>query len=202
MVLLMLGAQLAGCAASTPISTYVLNVHAEPAASSTSIAGNQILLVATPTAEPGYDTSLIAYSQRPFALNYYTKNRWVDTPARMLHPLLVDSLSGSQAFAAVVGLPTPVEGDLRLETSIIRLLQDFTQQPSQVEVVLQAKLIDTTTGRLLGSRSFEAVEPAVSEDAYGGVQAANRALGRILQELQDFVLEAAVKPQQGLRTTF
>jgi cholesterol transport system auxiliary component len=53
---------------------------------------------------------------------------------------------------------------------------------------LRAQLIDVASLRVLSTQLFEAVEIAPSENAYGGVQAANIALGRLLGELADFVL--------------
>jgi cholesterol transport system auxiliary component len=185
-VLLSLGANLGGCA-STPVNTYVLDVYPKPPATVT--PSQETLLISTPKAEPGFDTPLIAYQQRPYGLDYFVNSRWVDTPAQMLHRLIVDTLAGTNGFAAVLASPTPAEGDLRLETTIIRLQQDFTQQPSQVRLVLRTALFDIDNNRLLGSRFLEATQIAPSEDAYGGVQAANDALRQVLAELQDFVLE-------------
>lgn len=185
---LLLGIILGGCG-STPVNTYVLDVYPQPPATIT--PGKEIVLVSTPKAEPGFDTPLIAYQQRPYGLDYFVNSRWVDTPAEMLHRLIIDTLAGTKGFAAVLALPTPAEGDLRLETTIIRLQQDFTQKPSQVRLVLRATLFDGDNNRLLGNRFLEATQVAPSEDAYGGVQAANKALRQVLAELQDFVLEAA-----------
>ncbi|MBK7485071.1 MAG: hypothetical protein IPI70_02725 [Nitrospira sp.] len=40
---------------------------------------------------------------------------------------------------------------------------------------------------MLGVRSFEVLEPTSSDDAYGGVQAANRAVTHLLETLNDWV---------------
>jgi cholesterol transport system auxiliary component len=192
-LLLILGAN--GCT-STPINTYVLDVYPKPPATVT--PGKETILVGVPKAEPGFDTPLIAYRQRPYGLDYFVNSRWVDTPAQMLHRLIVDTLESTHGFAAVLALPNLVEGDLRLDTTIIRLQQDFTQKPSQVRLVLQATLIDIDKTRLLGSRFIEATQVAPSEDAYGGVQAANSALQEVLAELQHFVLDT-VANQRRLR---
>jgi cholesterol transport system auxiliary component len=40
-------------------------------------------------------------------------------------------------------------------------------------------------------RTFEAVEDAPSEDAYGGVQAANRAIAAILNQLASWLQDCA-----------
>jgi len=47
------------------------------------------LLVSIPKAAPGFDTPALIYIRTPYLLEYYSKSQWVDTPARMLLPLLV-----------------------------------------------------------------------------------------------------------------
>lgn len=190
-ILLPLG--IVGCA-STPVNTYVLDVYPKPPVNVT--PSQKTLLVSTPQAEPGFDTPLIAYQQRLYGLDYFVNSSWVDTPAQMLHRLVVDTLASTNGFAAVLASPTPVEGDLRLETTLIRLQQDFTQKPSQVRLVLRATLVDMNKNHLLGSRFIEATQAAPSEDAYGGVQAANRALRQVLAELQEFVLRTTANQHQ------
>jgi ABC-type uncharacterized transport system auxiliary subunit len=42
--------------------------------------------------------------------------------------------------------------------------------------------------RVLASRLFEVTEPAPQEDAYGGVQAAAKAVANVLEQIARFVL--------------
>jgi cholesterol transport system auxiliary component len=149
---------------------------------------DRVLLIALPQVQPGFDTQRIAYTKVPLSLDYYTKSEWADTPARMLTPLIVHTLESTGGFRAVVAAPTPVPADLRLDIDIIRFQQEFLEQPSRLRITLRAQLIDVTSLRVLSTQLFEAVEIAPSENAYGGVQAANIALGRLLGELADFVL--------------
>jgi len=181
-----------GCAPQQFVTTYLLDSRAAVRPLPVASAPNQVLLIAEPQAAAGFDTPRIAYTKTPFALEYYTQSNWVDTPARMLVPLLVDALERSKGFDVVLPLPTSVNGDLRLETTIIRLQQEFQPQaPSRVRLAVRAKLIDIPTNHVLGTQLFEIVEPAPSEDAYGGVQAANKAVQRLLGELQEFALRYA-----------
>jgi len=168
-------------------STYLLD--AQLAMGPAEFSSQKTLLVAEPRAEAGFDTPRIAYSQAPAALTYYTQSSWIDTPTRMLLPLLVQVLEDSQAFAAVVTPPALVPVDLRLDINLIRLQQEFLQQPSRVRITLRAKLIDMATNHILATQLFEAIELAPSEDAYGGVQAATKATARLLREIRAFVLE-------------
>ena len=185
----------AGCAALQPPRTespalYLLD--ARPAASVTRPQRNLVLAVESPSARPGFDTPQIAYVRVAHKLDYYAKNRWADTPSRMLAPLLVQALEQSGSFRAVLRTSNPIPADLRLDTELIRLQQDFTTQPSRVELTLRAQLYDVKGRQVLAVREFDAVENAASEDAYGGVIAANRALARVLGQLTDFcVAESA-----------
>jgi cholesterol transport system auxiliary component len=153
-----------------------------PAAQSASLT----LAVNAPRAAPGYDSPRMVYVRKTYELESFSKNQWVDTPARMLAPLLVRALEGSGRFRAVVQAPSPVAADLRLDTGIVRLQQEFIGHPSRVHLTLNARLIDVKSARVVASREFDILEDAASEDPYGGVIAANRAVRRALSGLVDF----------------
>ena len=80
-------------------------------------------------------------------------------------------------------------GDLRLDTDIIRLQQDFRTQPSQVRFTLRATLVDDKTRRVLTWREFDSSVAALRDDPYGGVIAANMAVQHVLQALSTFLTE-------------
>lgn len=149
------------------------------------------LTVNPPLAAAGFDSPRILYVREAHQLEYFAHSEWVDTPARMLAPLLVAAVERGGAFRAVVLTPSAAAGDLRLDTEIIRLQQEFGTRPSRVRFTLRAYLIDDKTRRALGWREFDASVPAASEDPYGGVVAANRAVQTVLEELAAFCAEAA-----------
>ena len=180
-------ALLSACAALPPpeaMSTYVLDARLSPAIRKA--GGNAVIAVGIPRARPGFDTALMAYVRRPHELEYFTKNRWADTPARMLAPLLVQALDQFGGFRAVVHAPGTISADLRIEVEIVQLLQDFETRPSRIRFTLRAQLIEVGSRRVLATQEFDEVESAPSDDAYGGVIAANRALERLLGQLADF----------------
>lgn len=192
--LLLAALLLTGCTAlkppqPQPSRLYTLEASAEgqPRA-----ARPQVLAVGMPTARPGYDTPQIAYQRQPLELEYFATQRWADTPARMLKPLLVQALE--PAFQSVVQLPGPLAARFRLDTEIVRLQQDFTRRPSQVQFTLRARLTDLQSRKIVASQLFDEHENSASEDAYGGVVAANRALQRILTQLADFCRNAQAAP--------
>lgn len=194
-ILTALALLLAGCAALQPPrmeSPALYLLDARPAASAQRPQRNLVLAVDPPSARPGFDTPQMAYVRQAHKLDYYAKNRWADTPSRMLAPLLLQALEQSGSFRAVLRTNNPIPADLRLDTELIRLQQDFTTQPSRVQLTLRAQLYDLKSRQVLAVREFDAAENAASEDAYGGVIAANRALARVLGQVTDFcVTESA-----------
>ncbi len=166
-------------------------LDAPPAAAAGRPAQELVLAVSPPRAWPGFDTPQMAYVREPQELNFFIKNRWADAPSRMLAPILVRALSADGRFAAVVAMPNTVQADLRLDTEIVRLLQDFGTHPSCAQLTVRAQLVDLHSSRVLSTREFNELEPASSDDAAGGAAAANRALERVVRALADFCAEQA-----------
>lgn len=153
--------------------------------------GDLVVAVSAPRALPGYGTPRMAYTERPHTLEYFAKNRWVDAPARMLAPLLAQALERSGGFRAVVTAPGSAAAQLRLDTELVRLLQDFGSRPSRIRIALRAQLVEVGEQRVLASAEFEETESAPSDDPNGGVIAANRALARLLGRVAEFCASAA-----------
>lgn len=166
---------------------YVLD--AAPAVQASSVKRDLVLAVNMPQACPGFETAQIAYLQQPHQLSYFTDSRWTDTPARMLQPLLRQALEQSAAFRAVA--QTAIPADIRLDTELIRLQQDFTTRPSRVRITLRAQLIDVRGKRVLAVRQFDESENADEDNAYGGVSAANRLVQRVLGQVTKFCITAS-----------
>ena len=145
-----------------------------------------VLIVTAPRAHGGYDTHRIAYMKQEFSLRYYTRSRWADTPARMLAPLAADAMQATGQFQALYAMPGSIAADYRLDTELIRFHQDFTRQPSVLHMTMRARLVDLREGRMVATQQFDVVEPAATDDSYGGVVAANRAVSLLLDELARF----------------
>jgi cholesterol transport system auxiliary component len=156
------------------------------------VAVAAVTLLINPThAAAGFDSPRIIYLREPHKLDYFALSQWVDPPARMLGPLLAAAIEKTGAFRAVVQMPGAASGELRLDTDIIRLQHEFQTSPSQVRFTLRATLVADKTRQVLGWQEFEAIAPANSEDAYGGVLAANRAVQTVVDQLAVFVAAKA-----------
>jgi len=152
-------------------------------------AHGPVLVVAPPQAEAALNTARMAYVTRRYGIRYFAHNRWVAAPAHMLEPLMISALQASGGFAAVMAQPASTPAQLRLDTTLIRFQQDFTVQPSRLEVTLRARLTDLSSQRVLATRVFHVSRPAAKADPYAGVVAANEAVKTLLKQLTQFCVE-------------
>lgn len=196
-----------GCQALNPVSSehptvYTLTggapnaapqAHAKPPAA----AAGPTLIVSTPHAAAGFDSPHMMYLRQADKIEYFAHNQWIDTPARMLGPLIVTAVERTGAFRAVVQTPSPAGGELRLDTEVRRLQHEFLGTPSRVRFTLRAYLVDNATRRVIATREFEATVPAGSENPQGGVTAANQAVQTVLENLSAFCAEAVRSSRRG-----
>lgn len=199
LVAAMLAGLVGGCASSflpppaAAPALYTLAADNEAIAALALPAGAPTLIVALPRAAPGFDTAQIAYVRRPYEIEYFAHNQWVDTPPKMLAPMMVSAVERSDAFHAVLAAPTSATGQWRLETELVRLQQDFSLAPSQVRLTLRATLVDTPARRVIASREFDVRVSAATDDPYGGVVAAQRAASQVMAKLAAFCAESVAR---------
>lgn len=145
-----------------------------------------VLAVGLPQAQPGADSTDMAYVPRAHQVEYFARSRWADTPARMLEPLLLQALASGGGFRAVVSNAGAVAADYRLDSEWLRLQQEFTQQPTRMHLILRVQLVNLHTRQVVAAQEIDEVEPVASDDAYGGVIAANQAMQRVLGRVVEF----------------
>ena len=149
------------------------------------------LLIAIPRAAPGLDSRLMAYQRQPQRTEHYANSEWLDTPPRLLAPLLVRAAEATGAFGVVLLAPATASTRWRLETELLRLQQNFSAGgPSQLRLTLRAVLVDSSSRAVLASREFDTSLPAASEDAAGGAAAAQRAALQVARQLAQFCAQA------------
>jgi len=182
-----------GCAtqSSPPVTEYALSPHALPGqAQKTKLP--LTIRVSPVEASRIYQVPDLYYVEAGYQRNPYAYNRWVDAPVRMLQLVLQDRLEQSGLFKAVLPSSSSLAADLRLEITLYDFSQHLGQDNSSEGVVrLQAYLIDTRKGRLLGEQQFVSRVPATSNSAEGGVAAINAAVSDILPQLIDWLATTA-----------
>jgi cholesterol transport system auxiliary component len=147
------------------------------------------LLVLAPETQPVYDTTQMAYSNRPYEIAYFSKIEWGERPSRMIQPLLVQTLRNTRYFSTVLTPPYVGRTTHALRSEILDLKQDFTSNPAALQLSMRFQLSAETTNQIVAAREISVREPMLERTPYAGVVAANNALAKLLRELAKFVIE-------------
>ncbi|SCZ66729.1 ABC-type transport auxiliary lipoprotein family protein [Thiohalomonas denitrificans] len=192
---LLIALLLTGCSlpSRTP-STMTYTLAVEPSVCSVDADG-PVIEVATPVASPGFSTTGMAYREQPFELAYFAFSEWAAPLPKMLQPLLVEALESAGLFSAVLDSSQRLPADLRLQTRLLYLIHDFRRDTSRLELALRVQVVDVASGEIIANRILRTSEPAPTDDAYGGVVAANRALERLLPQVVQ-LSRTGLKPLQ------
>ena len=179
---------LVGCSPLQPLKSSNIKTYAIEAqfSSITNNTGELTLLVNTPSARSGFESARMIYLKKPHEIDHFAQSQWVDSPARMLAPLLLQALESTAKYRSVIPVRSAAAAELRLDTEIIRLQHEFLTRPSQIHLTVRAQLIDLRNKSVLATREFDVTEEADSDDPYGGVIATNRAVKIVLQQIADF----------------
>ncbi len=191
---LLIGLFVSGCSSllpKPPINTAYYSLDSIQADSEAVSALNTeqnlpTLIINTPKAAAGFDTRHMMYTRSAYRLEYFARNEWLDTPSNMLQPLMVKAIEQTHAFKAVLPKLAAVKTDLRLESELIRLVQNFNTNPSQVLFSLRVTVIDSSTNQVIALRQFDETVSAESDDPIGGVRASNLAVTQALEKLRQF----------------
>jgi cholesterol transport system auxiliary component len=149
---------------------------------------NITLLVTSPEAAAGYQTEKMLYINKPFQLESFTKNAWISPPGDMLYSILVQSIQHTGYFFAVTTSPYSEGAAYRLDTQLLVLDQNFLKKPSVLEFSAKVVLTHINDNHVVASRIFNQVVPCPSDTPYGGVIAANKAVGLFTESVAEFVI--------------
>lgn len=145
------------------------------------------LWVTPPEAVAGYQTEQMRYVNKPFQLESFVKNAWVNPPGEMLYPLMVQSLQRTGVFYAVLSSSYSQGADYRLDTQLLSLEQNFLRKPSVFEFSAKVVLTRVSDNQVVGSKIISQQVPCPSDTPYGGVVAANQATRQFTAIMSEFV---------------
>jgi cholesterol transport system auxiliary component len=149
------------------------------------------ILVTLPESVAGYQTANMLYVKKPFSLQSFATHTWVDSPASMLHPLLIESLQQSSYFQAIASVAYAEPIEYRLDTQLLKLQQNFVKKPSVIEFSAKVVLSQVDKNQILVSRIFNLEMPCPQDSPYGGVIAANKVAEAFTAEVTEFVIKHA-----------
>lgn len=146
------------------------------------------LLVTAPESAAAFQTNQMLYIKKTFELQAFAKNAWVNPPAEMLYPLILQSMQKSNLFAAITSNAYAQGADYRLDTQLLALDQNFLKKPSVLEFSVKVVLTQVRDNKALASQIIKLEVPCPADTPYGGVIAANKATYQFTEILTHFVL--------------
>ncbi len=155
------------------------------------------VLVSMPQVASGYQSDSMLYITKNYTLSSFVNSTWDTPPSEMLQPLLNRSLQNTHYFYAVFSGPSPAQSDLRIDTTLVKLQQNFTQKPSLLEMSIDVVLINSKSFKVVASKNFSANVTASTDNPYGGVIAANEACQQIMENISSWTVKEASAYSKG-----
>jgi len=189
MVVAVLSFVLAGCGSigpQTPQRYFVLEAPAAPATAATTPRA-ATLLIAPTTVSGFYEAQDIVYSRTPGTRAYYQLHAWTERPGPRLTELLVAHLDRAGLYRSVATVASGLRSDAVLRTHLSEFYHDATSAPGSVNVTIAAELTVPAHRDFLVRRTFTRTAPVATYDAPGAVQAFNRVMPGMLDEIAAWV---------------
>jgi cholesterol transport system auxiliary component len=189
---------LAGCVSTPnvpPMQYFVLGNGQESAsARPASQRSGGVLLLQPTSVSTFYDTQRLVFSRAEGQRAYYQFASWTDRPGRAFSELLSRRLGAPFTTSGI-------KGDLILHTRLEELYHDAAAGPGAVKIEVSAELVDAT-GRLVRERQrFARSVRAGSENAAGAVEAANRAVSEVLDDIAAWIEGSRPRPAANERVS-
>lgn len=147
------------------------------------------LVLEIPLAYAGLTTTRIALQRSATQLEYYARSSWTDLAPQMVQTLMIESFENSNRIVAVGRESIGLRADFILKTELREFQAEYIDGgvPS-VRVAINAKMVQMPRRSIIGSQSFEAIEPAKADSMEEIIAAYDRALGSVLKDLVEWTL--------------
>jgi cholesterol transport system auxiliary component len=168
-----------GCISATtvpPVQYYVLRDTGPAPEARRAAAGGSLVLVHPTTVNAFYDTQRLVYSRASGERGYYQFAAWTERPGRAFAELLSRRLGAPLTTAGV-------RGDMVLRTRLEELYHDAASTPGHVTLVVTGELVDASGRRVGEPQRFTRSVPTRAENAAAAVEAANRAITEVLDDI-------------------
>jgi cholesterol transport system auxiliary component len=152
---------------------------------------SQQLAVETPMAEAALDTTRIALSRHPTALDYFADAAWTDRLTMIVQARLIDSFDNSHRLAAV----GPQGGALHVEIVLVPELRHFeavydgASGSPHWQIELAVQLVKLPERTLLAERDFHGDVPAARNELSAIIEAADQAWRGVAKDVVDWTTD-------------
>jgi cholesterol transport system auxiliary component len=149
------------------------------------------LIVETPVAAAGLNTSRIALQRSPVTLEYYANANWTDVAPLMVQTLLIESFENSGRIVAVSRESMTVRADYTLKTELREFQAEYDGNgPPRARVRINAKLTRVADRAIIASHTVERIVRAEGSDLPSIALAFDEALGSTMRRIVEWALPA------------
>ncbi|PRM89745.1 hypothetical protein CJ671_06315 [Aliarcobacter cryaerophilus] len=163
---------------SLSINHYSINFKTQKKAE---VSKLKSILIEEVNVNRSFNLTSIFYSTKPYLFEEYAQNRWINLPSNMIYNQLTDSFLASNIFENVVLRDKKIEHEYSLKTEVIKMYQLFEEEKSYAVLKLKFDLVKDN--KVLKSFNFDKKLLCKSNNAYGFVQASNKAFEESINSL-------------------
>jgi cholesterol transport system auxiliary component len=151
---------------------------------------NWQLVVETPTAAAGVNTSRIVLSRSAFTVDYYANAAWTENAPLMVQNLLIESFEATRSIVGVGREAIGLRPDFYLRTDLREFGASYDKGEGSPLVVIRinAKLVEMPERRIFAATTVERRERAPGPGLENVLLAFDEALGSALKEIVAFTL--------------
>ncbi len=180
-----------GCAFKSlpPLTLYELSNDITPQSYKQSPYKQRVLKVAPPLS---LDTPLdykIYFKYDNKVSGSYQNAQWQEALYKQLQKFFIVTLQKAQIFKSVVSIESSVYEDLRLESTVYRLENEIKNNHSYAVLDIELRLINMKDRTIIKQKHFVYKELASSFDAKGYVEALNRALKNLANDMIRWIVQ-------------
>lgn len=147
------------------------------------------LVIETPTANAGIDTTRITLQRTPIKLEYYARSQWSDRAPLMIQTLIIESFENSGRIISVGRDVIGLRADYQLKTELREFQAEYFNGRPRAHVGITARLVKMPRRAIIGAQSFRAEVPATADEIEAIVDAFDEALGKVLRQLVQWTLK-------------
>ena len=127
------------------------------------------------------------YSYNNQTIGSYLNSQWAFNKGKLLEGYIINALSKAELFSSVVPYDSIVNEDYRLEVVVNNFYNLVENGKSYAILDIRFTLIDMQENRPIKTKEFRYKEAAPSVDAKGYVEAVNKALEKMANDLIEWL---------------
>jgi cholesterol transport system auxiliary component len=169
----------------------VLSIYRLPASSLPNhpVSSDWALRVNKPYSSQLLDSTRIAVLPPGDQISAYQGVRWSDRAPVLLRDRLIDAFLDDGRLKAVSSDDSRLQADLELDGDLRAFYSEYQDGRPAVRILLEARLVESGSLRILASRRFESIQPASDTSVPAVVNAFGQAGDQVARDVLEWTLE-------------